>query len=262
MNALWAEVASFPVSDTTGALRCFLAEVCALVGATDGSWLALGRRSKIPREISADHYQTISNEMGGWTPMAAEYLNPEKVFKRVMDRWLMYARKHGVDPVSRVMLDGAGKFPRAWIRHDVATDDEWCDHWISRKYLGFYGVGERLVAMLPVNEDTESCIIIDRPVGSAPFTAEQRDFLRLAVAGIPSVHRRLFLERGLLGASSMLSKREMDTYRWLLTELSESEIADRMELSTHTVHDYARHLYKKFGVKGRIGLMALVLGEG
>ena len=216
----------------------------------------------MPRGISLEHYQTIFEEMEGWTPMAAEYLNTEKVFEKVIERWLMHARRNGMDPMSRAMLNGAGKRPRAWTRHDVATDDEWRDHWVSHKYLGFYGVGERLVAMSPLNEDSESCIIIDRPVGSDPFSAQQRDFLRLAVASIPNVHRRLFLERGILCASSMLSRREMDTYRLLLSELSESEIAERMNLSIHTVHDYARHLYKKFGVKGRIGLMALVLGGG
>lgn len=60
-------------------------------------------------------------------------------------------------------------------------------------------------------------------------------------------------------SSSMLSNREIDTYRLLLTDLSENQIADRLKLSTHTVHDYARQLYRKFGVKGRVGLMAMVL---
>ena len=41
--------------------------------------------------------------------------------------------------------------------------------------------------------------------------------------------------------------------------LLEAEIAERMGLSSHTVHDYARKLYRKFNVKGRVGLMALVL---
>ena len=83
----------------------------------------------------------------------------------------------------------------------------------------------------------------------------------LAITGMYDLHRYLGLECGALHASSILSRRERETYRYLLTSMSEGEIAEQMRLSSHTVHDYARKLYKKFNVKGRVGLMALVLGS-
>ena len=82
----------------------------------------------------------------------------------------------------------------------------------------------------------------------------------MAVSGLGTLHRNLSIERGAIHASKPLSRRERETYCHLLTSKSESEIAELMGLSSHTVHDYARKLYRKFNVKGRVGLMALVHG--
>ena len=171
----------------------------------------------------------------------------------------MHARKDGLDPISEAMMIGMGKHARACIRHDVATDQEWADHWISKKFHEFYGIGERLIAASPINSKCETYIIIDRPMSSEPYTIADRELISYAQASVPILLKRLCLERGLLGSSSLLSNRETDTYRLLLTDLSEGEIAEKLNLSTHTIHDYARKLYRKFGVKGRVGLMAMVL---
>ena len=259
LSKLWAEIAMFPVWDITAALRCYMGGLCSLLNARDATWMVMRKQSKLPREISSDHYQTIFKAMKGWSPVAAEYLNPEKVFKRIADRWLMHARKEGLDPISLVLTDEAGKFTRAYIRHDVATDQEWQGHWVSKNFQKFYGIGERMIACTPLNERCESVLIIDRPMHAEPFTPEDRDFIGLAIASVPSLHKLLCMERGLLDASAVLSKREMDTYRLLLTDFTESEIAEKLKLSTHTIHDYARQLYRKFEVKGRVGLMAMVL---
>ncbi|MCP5538005.1 MAG: hypothetical protein H7A51_17450 [Akkermansiaceae bacterium] len=261
LQKIWSQLAQFAVADATAALKYFLRETCAILNAKDASWLVMRQEIRLPRDISSAHYKTIFDTMNGWLPMSAEYLNPERVFKKIVERWLMHARREGIDPASRQLLKGAGRYTRALIRHDVATDQEWKNHWISKKFHDFYGIGERIFASTPVTDSCEICIVIDRPMGAAPYTAEDRDFLQMAVGSVPGLQRRLCLERGLLESSALLSNREMDTYRLLLTDLSESEIADRLQLSTHTIHDYARQLYRKFNVKGRVGLMARVLGS-
>jgi DNA-binding NarL/FixJ family response regulator len=43
----------------------------------------------------------------------------------------------------------------------------------------------------------------------------------------------------------------------LLSGLSKQEIAREMNLSSHTVHDYIRAVYKHYGVATRARLMAL-----
>ena len=54
----------------------------------------------------------------------------------------------------------------------------------------------------------------------------------------------------------------LQLYRWifkillLLTELTELEIGAALGLTPRTTHQYAVAILKKFGVKGRVGLMA------
>ena len=70
------------------------------------------------------------------------------------------------------------------------------------------------------------------------------------------------LSYGLLAADTPLTPSERRVLRLLLTDLSEKEVADRLELGVRTTHHHATTIYRKFGVRGRTGLMALWLGEG
>ncbi len=56
-----------------------------------------------------------------------------------------------------------------------------------------------------------------------------------------------------------LSPRATQTLRELLGGASEKEIADRMGLSAHTVHQYVKSIYRAFGVRSRAELMARCL---
>jgi hypothetical protein len=44
--------------------------------------------------------------------------------------------------------------------------------------------------------------------------------------------------------------------RLLLTDRSEKEIAERLGIGWRTTHDYTVSILRKFGVRGRVGLMA------
>lgn len=259
LHALWRELADFSVSRSTDAMRSLLEWLCERTGAQDASWVAVKCQESLPRRLASEGALKVVEEMNGWVPMAALYLNERKSFQTVMERWLMHASVEGVDPLSVALVDGNGN-TRVRTMRDVATEEVWSEHWFSRKYLSFYGVGDRMMGAFPINESCESCIVLDRSTVSGGFDMSHRNLLHQAIAGVPDLHRFMFLERGILNSTMLLSRREMDTYRMLLTEMSESEIAEKMQLSTHTVHDYARQLYKKFKVKGRVGLMALVLG--
>lgn len=56
-----------------------------------------------------------------------------------------------------------------------------------------------------------------------------------------------------------LSPRATQTLGELLGGASEKEIADRMGLSAHTVHQYVKSIYRAFGVRSRAELMARCL---
>lgn len=58
-----------------------------------------------------------------------------------------------------------------------------------------------------------------------------------------------------------LSRRATQTLDELLGGASEKEIADRMGLSAHTVHQYVKTVYRAFGVRSRAELMARCLAR-
>ncbi|MBK1831026.1 hypothetical protein JIN77_09840 [Verrucomicrobiaceae bacterium R5-34] len=213
-----------------------------------------------PKNIPADYHDLIHEGLNGWMSIAAVYTNKQKNLKAVMDRWFVRAQREGADDYTRAICANSGS-TRAILRRDIVSDEDWENDWFRRDFLHYFGVSDRLSSVVTLNDECEACIFLDRPLDAEPFTESEKNLIYLASAGTAELHKRMFLEHGAMVASSPLSKRERETYRYLLTEMSESQIADHMKLSAHTVHDYARGLYKKFGVKGRLGLMALVLGR-
>ena len=63
------------------------------------------------------------------------------------------------------------------------------------------------------------------------------------------------------GQDTALSPRESETLEQLLGGGSEKEIADRMGLSAHTVHQYVKAVYRAFRVRSRAELMARCLAR-
>ncbi|MEE2976200.1 MAG: LuxR C-terminal-related transcriptional regulator, partial [Pseudomonadota bacterium] len=58
-----------------------------------------------------------------------------------------------------------------------------------------------------------------------------------------------------------LAPHESRVLQLLLTEAAEKQIADQLGLATSTTHSYITSVYRKFGVRGRAGLMSLWLKE-
>ena len=56
-----------------------------------------------------------------------------------------------------------------------------------------------------------------------------------------------------------LSKRERQIIECLFDDLTEREVAERLVISSHTVHTHIARLYRKLGVRTRCGLAARVL---
>lgn len=53
-----------------------------------------------------------------------------------------------------------------------------------------------------------------------------------------------------------MTRRERETLELLLTGAARKQIAARMGVSLHTVHDYVKAVFKKLGVNSRAELMA------
>lgn len=258
LHVLWEKTALSSVSDSTQAMLHLLARLSELTGCSGATWLALNRYEPDALPSSLLPFQSVIFELGGWVVTASVSLDPQKEADSEYERWFMYAARGGPDHMTGHMCANAGN-ARSCIRDDVMTEEEWQGHWFPSKYLSFYGIGERMMMMFPVNGHCEACILIDRPRGAPAFTAVDKHFWHHAMAGIPYLHKQLCAERGVLGFAEPLTPREAETYRLLLTPMSEGEIGGKMNLSAHTVHDYARRIYRKLGVRGRVGLMSMLL---
>jgi DNA-binding CsgD family transcriptional regulator len=55
------------------------------------------------------------------------------------------------------------------------------------------------------------------------------------------------------------SPRERQAVEWLLQGLSSKEIADRMEISSHTVNSFIRTIMIKMGVSNRSGILGKII---
>jgi DNA-binding CsgD family transcriptional regulator len=98
-------------------------------------------------------------------------------------------------------------------------------------------------------------ISIDRPHGAEPFTPREVAILKLLHDEIgPLVGVRLATEEHL--CSDGLSKRLRETLSLLLAGMSEKQVAQALELSIKTVHEYVGMLYKHFRVSSRGELLA------
>jgi PAS domain S-box-containing protein len=92
---------------------------------------------------------------------------------------------------------------------------------------------------------------------SARWLAHER--LRVGVARDVTHLRRRDTELAVLLA--MLAPHERKVLELLLTEATEKQIAERLGLAVSTTHSYITGIFRKYGVRGRAGLMSLWLRQ-
>lgn len=59
-----------------------------------------------------------------------------------------------------------------------------------------------------------------------------------------------------------LTERQREVACWLMDGLPEHEIAERLFVSEHTIHEHARHIYARLGCHNRAQLTRLLLRSG
>jgi DNA-binding NarL/FixJ family response regulator len=87
--------------------------------------------------------------------------------------------------------------------------------------------------------------------GGSPMTPE---IARLVVARFSQLQPS--------GSEVRLSEREEEVLRCLVEGLAKKEIADRLDLSVHTIDNYVRRIYRKLHVNTLGGAVAKALREG
>lgn len=94
---------------------------------------------------------------------------------------------------------------------------------------------------------------------SAQWSVEHR--LRIGVARNVTALRVLEERNHLVQLKESLAPHECRVLNLLLTEAAEKQIAEQLGLAISTTHSYVTNIYRKFGVRGRAGLMSLWLKE-
>ncbi len=98
---------------------------------------------------------------------------------------------------------------------------------------------------------------LHRAFGADPFTATEHKLIRIFHSELGRFWRRDALQKA-VDPSSDLPPRLSQTLDELLGGLSEKEIAAKLDLSRHTIHNYVKALHQRFEVSSRGELLAKV----
>jgi DNA-binding CsgD family transcriptional regulator len=247
---LWNEVSEFPAARPEAALDHYLGGIASLAGARDAFWVGATRETK----PSAD------DPLLGWRVGAVRHLQKDEQRARVVTVVLQQMKKNVVDPMTQAVSARAGA-TRAHLRPELVDDAVWTRSWLYNDLLRPLKVDDRLLGACAVDRKTESYVGLDRGPRERPFGQRERDLLQFALLGGVRFHRNLLRAHGLTGCSPRLTLREQQVLRLLLTDRAEKQIAAALGLTPRSTHQYVVSILRKFGVKGRVGLMALWLGH-
>lgn len=244
------ELAEFRANEAYGALDHCLTELARLVGAANVGWIGAARQSS----------GRPDDPVHGWRPRAVEYLyenNPAQ--QQAVGEVISRIGTDATDPMTRRMVELAGR-TRALLRHEMVDDETWNRSWLVNEVLRPHGIASRVIGAHTLDEATESYIFLDRYDGERPFGPRERDLLHIFLLGGRAFHRHQVLAR--MEVQPRLTPRERQVLALLLSERSEREIAEAVGLTYRTTHQHVVSILRKFGVRGRVGLMAFWLRKG
>jgi DNA-binding CsgD family transcriptional regulator len=230
------------VHEITGTGGCAVGHVLAglsrIVGAEVGVHCLVQRLcSSTPPTVAAysDH---------GWS---------EGERRRMLDYYL--ATSGFEDPVLSTLARARGPETHVTVRRsDVVTSRAWYASTLHHELHRPGGLDDVVISVHRLAGEGLNALVLKRAAGATPFSVEQRELLHLFWSEFDWVFRT---ESGPpKGVVDGLTPREQETRSLLLTDASEKEIAARLGLSPHTVHEYVKRLYKKLGVSSRAALMA------
>jgi DNA-binding CsgD family transcriptional regulator len=150
-------------------------------------------------------------------------------------------------------------------RSDLVTDAAWHDDSHVQAYRRPSGLDDVLLSLArPADKSAETfafAILVFRPAGFPQrFTPRDRALLDVAHAGLAWMYKEEAAQKNDLPDD--LPPRLQQTLKHLLTGDSERQIARKMQLSPHTVHDYVKALYTRFAVSSRQELTAWWVRRG
>jgi DNA-binding CsgD family transcriptional regulator len=253
VHTLWDELADFPASQAEDALRHLQQKFSSWLNADDVTWVG---GALMMQDSAALHDPQL-----GWRGLVTRHM---RLTPLVAERTLQAMSEQDTEPAltTQALVAGAGSF-RVHRLHDGFVDMAAFEK--TPHYRVFYkeaGIVDRMFVCFPINADAESYFLFDRMRGGAEkqFSLADAQLVAYAMRGLKWFQRELMLHYGLLLARQPLTDTERRIVTLLLTDLSEKEIAAKLGQAPATTHKYITGILRKFGVRGRTGLMALWLG--
>ena len=246
---LWHELAEIPAARDDEALTHCFAQLAQIIGA--GNVFLVGAVRDIATPDPVDRLR-------GWRLRAFRRLHRDDARDRVVASMLRHFKANAVDPLTEALAARIGT-TRVLLRREAVDDATWERSWMVNEVWRPIGVEHRLLGVQAVDAGRESCIGFDRGPRERPFAERERDLLHLFLLGGLGFHREQLLAHA--PTRPPLTAREQAVLRLLLTDLSEREIGAALGLTPRTTHQYVVAILRKFGVKGRVGLMAHWLGH-
>jgi DNA-binding CsgD family transcriptional regulator len=235
---LWHELAETPAARSDEALTHCFTQLARIIGARNVFWVGAARGTEAAG---------AGDLLRGWRPRAFGHLHRDPARDRIVADIMRQYKANIVDPQTQALVARAGT-TRAILRREVVDDETWENSWIVNECMRPIGVEYRLIGAHAIDARMESYIGLDRGAHEQPFGEH------LFLLGCPGFHREQLLAHGL--AQPRLTARELAVLRLLLTDRSERQIGEALGLTWRTTHQYVVSVLKKFGVKGRVGLMA------
>lgn len=250
VHKLWDELAAFGAFRTEGALEHVLAGLADLLDAQQAYWLGTVRMVHIGP----------NDPVKGWRPRGIHYLHSADKFETLYHDQRRRIEAGKANPSIAPKVRDAGRF-RVLIQHEIVPGG-WLGSELHDRVYAPFGIQDIILVATPLGPDVESWFVFERIQHPDPcFGQDERTLLDFAVRPLHWLHHRIMLQRGIILADKPLTPSERRMLSELLTDKSEREIAETLELTPTTVHTYSKRIIRKFNVRGRAGLMALWLGQ-
>lgn len=178
--------------------------------------------------------------------------------------WLEFIRQEGYRE-----LPSACAFSRPFTeittarREEIIPNHEWRNSAERNEIRGPCGQDEFIYSAAPVAGAPGRFLgmSLNRELKERQFTARERDIVALVHEEIAAlIGTRLVLDPNELVAG--LTPRLRQVLNGLLEGDTEPQLALRLGLSRHTVHEYVGTLYRRFGVRARTALLRACLRNG
>ena len=242
---LWDGLADYPASRTDQSLGYLLHTVSDWIQADKAYWVG-AIRMRTNRKDSID----------GWRPRAMIYMNADQRNKALYDYAMKALDAEVPAETIKHHVKNAGKF-RVYTKLEIASEDYLNSDYHRNKQKIQYE-SDVLYVVAPINRDAEAYFVFSRADGR--FSEQDQATAVAAFQGLKWFFRRLMLHHGLMLADTPLTSTERLVLSHLVTDLSEKQIAEKLNKKSDVTHQHVKSIYRKFNVNSRAALMAIWLG--